>query len=311
MKKHRFPEGYIPSKIQASNLPEGVLSDAQVVDDLAVTWNPDDVPLVADYKTLRPWLEEKAAYNRMMFQAGRYRNWYDVYDWAKIFIASQGNSPSCAGFSLDRARQICLMNQILSGSEQTIERANPGVCWALSKGSVRGGQTLQAMALAGNEHGSFLESETAKYEAGTGYGTYSSLAEKCVTAAKFQIGFSQVPDSYDFATEIVLACQAGCGVMVGNLKSVDGFTKTNGKYEPIITGGGAHATAFGGYDFDTEQVDWWNSWGTIYETHIPPIGGPMSLDFVKRFMNSSYSDLIIIYHAESPADTTLKPTLEV
>lgn len=139
MRKWSFPEGYIPSKIQALNVPTGVLSDAQTVDSLAVTWNPDDVPQVATYSTLRAWLEEKAAYNRMLFEAGKYRNWYDVYDWKNVFIASQGSSPSCAGFSLDRARQICLMNQILNGSEQTVERANPGVCWALSKGSVRGG----------------------------------------------------------------------------------------------------------------------------------------------------------------------------
>lgn len=311
MMHEHFPEGYIPSKIQAMNLPEGTLSDAQVVDKLAVTWNPDDVPPVADYKSLRPWLEEKAEYRRMLFNAGRYRNWYDLYDWEKIFIASQGSSPSCAGFSLDRARQICLMNQIFEGSEQTVERANPGVAWALSKGSVRGGQTLQAMALTGNQTGSYPESKTAKYDAGTGYGTYANLAEKCPSSGQSQIGFSQVPDSYDFAEEIVLACQAGCGVMVGNLKSVDGFTQTNGKWEPVITSGGAHATAFGGYDFATEQADWWNSWGKIYETHLPPIGGPMSKDSIKRFMNSSYADLIIIYHAEASADSALPPTLEL
>ena len=99
--------------------------------------------------------------------------------------------------------------------------------------------------------------------------------------------------------------------MVGNLKSVDGFTQTNGKYEPDITSGGAHATAFGGYEFATEQADWWNSGGEIYTTNIPPIGGTFSLDSVKRFMASSYADLIIIYHAEAPMDSTLTPTLEV
>ena len=40
MKHEHFPEGYIPSKIQAMNLPEGKLSDSQVVDSIAVTWNP-------------------------------------------------------------------------------------------------------------------------------------------------------------------------------------------------------------------------------------------------------------------------------
>lgn len=308
LKPLTFPEGYIPSKVQAQDCPPGE-SDLEIFDAAQHDWDPESPIGVVSYESLRPWLQERAEFNQALFKAGRFRNWYEVFDWKEVFDASQGSSPSCAGFGFNRARLIRLMNQILEGSEQFVEKENAGVLWALSKGSVWGGQTLQAMALAGRTTGSFPASKTVDYSASSSYHAYRTAANRFESSNLYQTACAQVPEAFDLAEEIQLACQAGCGVFVGNLKSVDGFRLFNGLYEPEISRGGAHATAFGGFDFERKQCGWWNSWGAIYDTNLPPIGGPMSLDSIKAFMNSSYCDVMIVPYSEAPQDPEAQITL--
>lgn len=305
----QFPEGYIPSKIQARDCAPGE-SDAEILDLCKVSWDPEAPVGVISYESLRPWLLERAEHNEMLFRAGKYRNWWDVFDWQKVFDASQGSSPSCTGFAFNRARLIRLMNQILEGSEQFVEKENAGILWALSKGSVFGGQTLQAMAMAGRMTGSFPVSKTGEYSARTAFLSYQNLANRFDSSRNYQTACASLPDSFDPAEEIELACRAGCGVFVGNLKSVESFQLHNGRFEPEIIRGGAHATAFGGYDFERSQCAWWNSWGPIYSTNLPAFGGPMSRASIEIFMDSGYRDVMIVPYAEAPLDPDLTPTLD-
>lgn len=299
-----FLDGYIPDVIQAKEAHEaGRPSDRETVLSLAVPWDASDVPPVVEWESFSGSLESLPDVES---------RWWEGCNPAELFTASQEYRPNCAGFSEANAALMRTLIQSQSQfSEQKPERFNPMALWQLSKGgSVRGGQTISAMAKYGNEVGNFLASDLGNYDPAQTFATTTEVQKE--NASKHQIGVCLYEGSNP--TEAILtACRKGFTVFIGNSRAVSGSEKdSNGMTVARLGGIWSHATAFGGYlkINGKEYVFWVNSHGNIYVTQdAPTFGCWMDEETLNRFCSSSFCDVAIVTYVESPYDLTLKPTL--
>ena len=281
----------------------------QVVADIknsAVPWDAEDVPPVTDWSSLEADL---LARPDCSFQ------WWQAPGAVSLFTPSQGKRPNCAGFSLANATMsLTLVQRYARNSEQKPEAINPMVTWQLSKGgSVIGGQSIAAMAQAGNKYGNYMVKDVGKYDPGVTFRTTDDFAN--VVARLHQVGIS-LYDGDDPAGAVLLACRKGLSCMVGNDRAVCATgTDEKGVEAAAISGSWAHATAFCGWkNVDGKNyVFWMNSHGDIYRTKdgTPAFGCWMGERDLKLFLGGSFADVCVLTYAEATYDDTLKPTLEV
>lgn len=309
--------GWIPNAQQAARAVElGVASDVQLLQPLVAPWDTTDHPTVTTWKSYADFCEEEAGKCDALRKAGQLSNWWEVakrlnLDVAKLMIASQGAVGSCAGVSLyDRCYQMTLLNQIASGSEQTIESVNAIVTWMISKnGSRSGGQTIAAVLRYGAEVGVYPAALVGSYDAAARYD--QRWREFDANANVRQVGSAVIETHGEsLARTIVTACRANKAVEIGNSLAVrDGVTRdSNGVYVVKTAGYWLHATAFCGYQkvAGDEYVFWANSHGNIYAAPdgTPEFGAWMDYDTLVRFCSSSYADAAVITYVESPQGLT-------
>ena len=285
---------------------------------LEAPWDATDQPVLAEYASLKPWLEEKAETNDRLRKQGGLKPWWEVCEKMKldpleIVLPSQGSIGSCAGVSyFDHCYQIQLLKQIASGSEQTIEPVNALTTWLVSKGWSRGGgQSISAVVREGCQTGVFPASMVGKYSAS--WYDRSAAAEHTADAQKRQMGASLVPDSADKVEAALLALRAGHVVEFGQNVAIRG-TDTDANGVTVLTLGGSwsHATMASEIVIinGTVYVRIENSHDSIYASALgPKIGGLMTLDTFKRYVGGNWCDVAIVTHVESPYDLTLLPTL--
>ena len=283
-----------------------------------VAWDAEDKPSLCSWESLKSHLEEKAETIQKLKSAGKYRFWWETcrklgLNPEKLLVPSQGNIGSCAGVSyFDRCYLITVLHQIAEGSEQQIEPVNALVTWLISKGwSIRGGQTISAVVMEGIETGVFPASMVGNYSAG--WYDKRTAQDHAADAEKRQMGACLVPDSEDKFDALTLALQGGKAVEIGNSKAVNGYdTDSNGVTVLTLGGSWSHATMF------SEILDingnpyyrWENTHDLICESEFGPrFGGLMTPDGTKRFLDCTFCDLAVVTYAESPYDTTIKPTL--
>ncbi|MDO4571583.1 MAG: hypothetical protein Q4D38_14455 [Planctomycetia bacterium] len=296
----------------------------EIVDALSratVPWDAADKPALAEWATLKPWLEERADTMDMVRKAGKYIPWWKMCEnlgvqAVSLFVPSQGSIGSCAGVSyFDRCYQATLLHQIATGSEQTIEPVNAMPTWLISKNwSRRGGQSISAVVREGVSTGVFPAAAVGSYSANW---YDSSAAEKYIyDAQERQMGASLVDDAEDKYAAVELALRAGLVVEVGQSVAVNG-SEIDANGVPVATLGGSwsHATTF------TELViingkkylRWDNSHDLIYHDSMfgPAFGALMSVDTAKRFLGGRWTDLAVVTYVESPYDeqaaTNLNP----
>lgn len=270
----------------------------------AAEWDAQDKPPVSDWASFEEWLKT---------QPDRKQNWWEGVDVTKYFTPSQSYRPNCAGFSLANASTCAVLSQIQNFySEQYPKKYNPMVTWQKSKGgSVYGGQSISAIALAGNEVGNFLADDVGDYNPDVTFTRTEKTADE--NALAHQVGFALYDGSTPWEA-IMLAVRKGYACFVGNSRAVSGCSKdANGVYAANLRGSWSHATTYAGWIIQdgVEYAFWINSHGNIYETPdgTPAFGCWMSANAVKNFMSSDFNDLAVITYAEAPYDLTVTPTL--
>ena len=272
----------------------------------AAPWDETDKPPVSTWNSFEKWLKEQPDQHPQ-------RNWFQVVDPLEWFTPSQSYRPNCSGFAMANAATCALINQIENRySEQILAKFNPFVTWIKSKnGSVSGGQSIAAIALAGNEYGNYLVQDVGEYDPGRIIRT--TQPEEDADALAHQIGYTMYDGEKPWEA-ILLACQKGFACFVGNSRAVSGACPDeNGVPVATVTGSWSHATAFSGYQEvgGTRYVFWINSHGDIYQSDgfTPRFGCWMDEQILKYFMSSSFNDLAIITYTEAPYDPEVKPTL--
>jgi hypothetical protein len=166
---------------------------------------------------------------------------------------SQGKMPSCMGHAADFAYRSSLLSAIALGAPLIYETTNPIVCWYLSKGrSVRGGQSVAAMAEYANKTGHFLTADVGNANTSVP-GNYSAGNEN---AKKHQSAIVFLPGSGETLVQnVICCCRAGLGVALGNSLAVNGVTVKDGIRLATLGGKWKHATSFcawmrrGGQDY--------------------------------------------------------------
>ena len=288
--------GCIPNSLT----PESVA----MVDHYATEWDAADQPQISDWASFEAWLKGRPDLRK---------NWWEGIDVSSLFTASQEYRPNCAGFAMANAALCSTLLQIKNRfSEQDAKRFNPMVTWQKSKGgSVYGGQSISAIALAGCEYGNYLAEDVGSYDPDVTFPR--TQADEDEHARAHQIGFALYDGTRPWDA-IMLACRKGYACFVGNSRAVGGSSRdVNGVPVANISGSWSHATAFAGYQYigGLQYVFWINSHGDIYESdgQTPRFGCWMSESILKTFMSSSFNDLAVVTYAEAPYNLELKPTL--
>ena len=269
-----------------------------------VPWDATDKPPVCTWSSFEKFLID---------QPDQRINWFEAVDPYKYFTPSQSYRPNCAGFAMANAATCALISQITNRfSEQTQVKFNPFVTWLRSKnGSVSGGQSIAAIALAGNEYGNFLAEDVGPYDPGKIIRT--TQPEEDQHALEHQIGYC-LYDGNEPWEAILLALQKGFACFVGNSRAVSGSSRdSNGVPVANLSGSWSHATAFAGFQVvnGVRYAFWINSHGDIYESDgkTPKFGCWMSESILKTFMNSTFNDLCILTYTEAPYDPSVAETL--
>lgn len=304
-----FSDGYIPDEIQAQEARkvggvsdrEKVLAQAKPFDDASQT------PPVWDWKDFISSLN--SPYEEVL--------WWEKSDARQLFTASQETLPNCAGFAMANAALVrTLIQKDLEFSEQSPVKFNPLGTWQASKkGSLRGGQTISAIADAGREIGNCLASDLGDYSDRQSFRTLDETTRQ--NASRHQIGISLYDGPRDAIPELLMTlCRHGITAIVGNCVAVkDGRTRDSNGVEvvSISNQGWAHATAFGGFKTvnGTDYVFWLNSHGEIYPASdgSPAFGGWMDLKTLKQFVQGQFFDLCAVTYCEANFNSNIKPTL--
>ncbi|MDO4574256.1 MAG: hypothetical protein Q4D98_03480 [Planctomycetia bacterium] len=302
-----FQDGYIPDRVEAEwAIQCGRTSDHDRVLALAAPWDAEKLPPVVVWESFKTRL--------MDIDGGPTKNWWDGVDVAKLFTASQGSRPNCAGFAMANAFLVRLLIQRKQEySEQTIEKVNPMATWVLSKGgSLWGGQTISAIMEAGRNIGNFPSRIVGEYDQSSNWRQWKNMTSE---AEPYQVCFSIYDDdATQAATYIMEACRKGYSIVIGNGIAVAGTRKdSRGVMVAELGGSWSHATAFGGWQKvdGVEYVFWINSHGDIYpaDDGTPDFGCWMDMETLNRFCSSRFCDLAFVLYAESPYDNTIVPTL--
>ena len=267
-------------------------------------WDSFEKPPVSTWKSFKEFLEA---------QPDQSVNWFEKVDPYEYFTLSQSYRPNCAGFAMANAATAALISQVNNRfSEQQLAKFNPFVTWIKSKnGSVSGGQSIAAIALAGNEYGNYLVQDVGEYNPDRIIRT--TQPEEDDDALQHQIGYT-IYDGDRPWEAILLACRKGYACFVGNSRAVGGSSRDPyGVPVANLSGSWSHATAFAGYQVvnGIKYVFWINSHGDIYESDgfTPRFGCWMSESILQMFMNSSFNDLAIVTYTEAPYNTEITPTL--
>ena len=292
------------------NQENGCIPNAKTPEALAkaavkeVPWDVYEKPPVCDWKSFEAFLKE---------QPDQRKNWFEVVDPAEYFTPSQSYRPNCAGFAMSNAATCALISQKINRfSEQTLTKFNPFVTWIKSKnGSVSGGQSIAAIADAGNEYGNYLVEDVGDYNPERVIRT--TQPEEDAHALEHQIGYC-LYDGREPWEAILLALQKGYACFVGNSRAVGGSSRDPyGVPVANLSGSWSHATAFAGFQIveGIRYAFWINSHGDIYESdgYTPRFGCWMSESILQMFMSGSFNDLAIVTYCESPYDSALVPSL--
>ena len=178
-------------------------------------------------------------------------------------------------------------------------------------GSVSGGQSIAAIALAGNEYGNYLAEDVGDYSAERIIRT--TQPEEDAHAMEHQVGYCLYDGKRPWEA-ILLALQKGYACFVGNSRAVGGSSRDPyGVPVANLSGSWSHASAFAGFQIvnGIRYAFWINSHGDIYESdgYTPRFGCWMSESILQMFMSSSFNDLAIVTYCESPYDPALVPCL--
>lgn len=294
--QHQRDYGCIPNAWTPEALAEIAIKE--------VPWDATDKPPICTWSSFEKFLLD---------QPDQRVNWFQAVDPYEFFTPSQSYRPNCAGFALANAATCALINQAQNRfSEQIPVKFNPFVTWLKSKGgSVSGGQSIAAIALAGNEYGNYLAEDVGDYSAERIIRT--TQPDEDTHAMEHQIGYC-LYDGREPWKAIMLACQKGYACFVGNSRAVGGSSRDPyGVPVANLSGSWSHATAFAGYQevSGLRYVFWLNSHGDIYESdgHTPRFGCWMSESILQMFMSSSFNDLAILTHTEGRYNPAVKPTL--
>ena len=306
-----FLDGYIPDVLQAETAARaGKPSDRERLLDLAAPWDGEKIPPVSAWSDYSRWLEKKA----ISHTADASFQWWKIPHALDFFTPSQEQQPNCAGFALANAYTATLLHQIGGcWSEQLPAKINPMATWVMSKeGSDIGGQTISAIALAGNAIGNYTVELAGEYDQQNRYRQWRNLT---VEASERQIGVSLFDGEPEELPRAILNAQkSGCAVIFGNSKAVSGtHTDGNGVICATLGGSWSHATCFAGYQRvnGTEYVYWLNSHGNIYATDgtTPAFGCWMDAATLERFCRSRFCDAAFLTYAEAPYALDVEPTL--
>lgn len=288
--------GCIPNSKMASTIV--------TIREREVPWDATDKPSVSSWSSFENFLKE---------MPDQKKNWWECVNPSDLFTPSQSYRPCCSGFALANAATCAVISQIYNRfSEQKVSKINPFITWIKSKnGSVYGGQSIAAMAIAGNEYGNYLQEDLGDYDPDRIIRTTQRYEDE--HAKEHQIGYS-LYDGDEPWEAILLTCQKGFSCFVGNSKAVNGVTRdSNGVSVATLYGTWSHATAFAGFQVinGKRYVFWINSHGDTYKTDdgTPDFGCWMSEEVLRSFMSSSFNDLCVVTYCESPYDTKIQPTL--
>ena len=276
------------------------------IQQAAVPWDAYDVPPVTTWESL------KSALNELPTQIFW---WWNAEGALDGWVSSQSYRPNCAGFAMSNAARALTINQIhCKHSEQKIPVINPMPCWQKSKGgSTFGGQSIAAMAQAGNEYGNYLAEDVGAYDPKVTFPTTTEAAD--LRAKEHQIGIC-LYDGRDPVEAILETCRKGLSCFVGNSVAVKGTKQDDrGVYVADLGGTWSHATAFCGWTKvdGCQYVYWINSHGNIYQTPdgTPDFGCWMSVPVLRKFMGGVFADLCIVTYAEAEHDPAIIPAMEV
>lgn len=281
--------------------------DPEALAEIAIKetpWDSFDKPPVSTWKSFEEFL---------LAQPDQRVNWFEKVDPYEYFTPSQSYRPNCAGFAMANAATAALIAQVKNRfSEQQLAKFNPFVTWIKSKnGSVSGGQSIAAIAIAGNDYGNYLVQDVGDYNPDRVIRT--TQPEEDEDALRHQIGYC-LYDGNEPWEAILLACRKGYACFVGNGRAVGGSSRDPyGVPVANLSGSWSHATAFAGYQVvnGIQYVFWINSHGDIYESDgfTPRFGCWMSESILQMFMSSSFNDCAIVTYTEAPYNTEITPTL--
>lgn len=294
--QHQRDFGCIPNSKTPEALAEITIRET--------AWDATDKPPISSWASFEKFLID---------QPDQRINWFKAVDPYEYFTPSQSYRPNCAGFAMANAATCALISQVQNRfSEQIQVKFNPFVTWLKSKGgSVSGGQSIAAIALAGNEYGNYLAEDVGDYSAERIIRT--TQPEEDAHAMEYQIGYA-LYDGRKPWEAILLACRKGYSCFVGNSRAVGGSSRDPyGVPVANLSGTWSHATAFAGYQEveGIQYVYWINSHGDIYESDgfTPRFGCWMSESILQTFMSSSFNDLAVLTHTEGRYNPAVKPTL--
>ena len=292
------------------NQENGCIPNAKTPEALAeiaikeTPWDSFEKPPVSTWKSFKEFLEA---------QPDQTVNWFEKVDPYEYFTPSQSYRPNCAGFAMANAATAALISQVNNRfSEQQLAKFNPFVTWIKSKnGSVSGGQSIAAIAIAGNDYGNYLVEDVGEYSPDRVIRT--TQPEEDEDALQHQIGYC-LYDGDEPWEAILLACRKGYACFVGNGRAVGGSSRDPyGVPVANLSGSWSHATAFAGYQVvnGIQYVFWINSHGDIYESDgfTPRFGCWMSESILQMFMSGSFNDCAIVTYTEAPYNTEITPTL--
>ena len=275
--------------------------------ECAAPWDSEDKPPVSIYAQFRKYAEK-------MPDAPC---WIHHPNAGDFFTKNQGTLGSCSGFAMTGAATARTLTQCLQYSEQLPTKFNPFVPWCKSKDySTRGGQTLAAIAKAGNDYGNYPVDIVGPYSDREQWNASWNSEEITKIAATYQIGIAEIGlEGDDLVDETFFLCRKGFPVFFGatacissSYKSKDGYN--DGKVERC----GGHAQACTGYLPDIDAVVFQQSWGDIFDevgNHgVPTFCVPVRRDTLRELFRYAW-DAYVVTYAECPYDTALEPTLEV
>lgn len=279
------------------------------ISDLATPWDGKDIeetPDVITYESFEKALETMPDVDS---------RWWEKYNWEDYVITSQSYRPNCAGCAEATATVTRTLIQAGSQySEQLPKKFNPMMTWLLSKGgSAIGGQSIGAMAQAGNEIGNFLAEDVGEYDPAN---ISLKRSEKANLNAKERQICYCIYDGNDPAEAVLKALQKGFTCFVGNNRAIaDGrYTDENGvECVKLSRNSWSHATAYAGFQIvnGKRYAYWINSHGKIYQANdgTPPIGGWQPEETVRDFLGGSFHDVCFIVYAEAPYNPNATKTL--
>lgn len=274
------------------------------IQQMAAPWDAHDRPPVSDWASFEEYLRE--------LPDAKF-NWFEKVNADDYFTPSQSYRPNCAGFALSNAATCSVILQRVNRfSEQKIPKFNPMVTWQRSKNwSVSGGQSIAAMAIAGNEYGEYLASDVGDYDPGKVFRSVTKEQED--HAQDYQIGYA-LYDGDEPWEAALLACQKGFACFGGNSRAVSGSKiDENGVPVAILSGAWSHAWVLCGFQIvnGIRYLLFINSHGPIYESdgRTPRFAVWMPETTVRTFLSSSFNDICVLTYAEAPYDPAVKPTL--